>query len=271
MNVRLSSILCSLLIALGAGGMRMPYALAWGQGCDQAVAETIRGAKTSVWDVSHVDISRVQPTRKLIALTFDDAPSKTIEEIVAAFLHFNETHPDCPATATLFCNGKHVVGGAMDALKAAHKAQFELGNHTHNHEKLTALSPTQLRREISETDKVLGEIDGEALHLLRAPYGEINEEVRSAAKTPIIDWLIDTKDWMGISPKEIYEAAFSQKADGAIVLMHDGYKHTVTALKQLLPDLYDAGYQAVSVSQMAKAHSCPLKIGNVYIRARKFA
>ena len=39
--------------------------------------------------------------------------------------------------------------------------------------------------------------------------------------------------------------------------------------KETGPDLYEAGYQAVSVSQMAKAHGCKLKVGCVYTRARK--
>ena len=47
--------------------------------------------------------------------------------------------------------------------------------------------------------------------------------------------------------------------------MHDGYAHTVDALKRLLPDLYNEGYQVVSVSQMAKMHGCTLKNGKVYI------
>ncbi|MBQ8406240.1 MAG: hypothetical protein IJX09_06275 [Clostridia bacterium] len=51
--------------------------------------------------------------------------------------------------------------------------------------------------------------------------------------------------------------------------MHDGYKHTVDALKRLLPDLKADGYQVVSVSQLAKAHGCTLRRGSTYIRARK--
>ena len=51
--------------------------------------------------------------------------------------------------------------------------------------------------------------------------------------------------------------------------MHDGYVETVSAVKRLLPDLKNAGYQVVGVSQLAKANGCQLKTGSVYIRARK--
>ena len=88
-------------------------------------------------------------------------------------------------------------------------------------------------------------------------------------QTPILNWTIDTLDWQGKTAQEIYDRVWQDKYAGAIVLMHDGYANTVTAMKRLLPDLKQAGYQAVTISQMSKAHDCPLRVGSVYIRARK--
>ena len=221
------------------------------------------------WQDQDVDISCVQPNRKLLALTFDDAPASTLEEIIAVFLGYNQTHPDAPASATLFCNGARINAASSSAVAAATALGFELGNHTQHHYDLSTLSQQQLQQEIERTDKMLYPFDKRRLHLLRAPYGRISDAVRMIAKTPIIDWFIDTNDWTGIPKESIYDAVWQNKTDGAIVLMHDGYPHTVDALKQLLPDLYKAGYQAVSVSQMAKAHGCKLKVGCVYTRARK--
>ena len=261
----------ALSLAMTANSFSIPSPQPRHQGCDERKISAVSTEENPFWDVSHVDASHVQPSKKLIALTFDDSPSKTLSAILSTFQKFNIQHPDCPASATLFCNGKHIYSATMPTLKAAHAAQFELGNHTQNHQKLTELPLELLHREIRETDRLLEKVDGNALHLLRAPYGDVNDAVKAAAKTPIIDWLIDTKDWTGISAEDIYETVFTQKSDGAIVLMHDGYDNTVTALERLLPALYHAGYQAVSVSQMAKIHRCTLKIGKVYIRARKIA
>lgn len=220
------------------------------------------------WDTSDVDVSKIDPMRKLIAFTFDDAPASTLDAIVGAFLYFNSTHPDAPATATLFCNGMRLRPSTVQSVEIALTAGFELGNHTQNHHDLSKLSPSEIRQEIDETDKLLSRFDGKPRHLLRTPYGNVCENVRMQARTPIISWFIDTKDWTGIPAKQIYQSVWEQKHSGVIVLMHDGYPHTVSALKLLLPDLYDAGYQAVSVSQMAKVHQCQLKIGGVYTRAR---
>lgn len=222
-----------------------------------------------IWDVSDVDISYVDKTRKLIAFTFDDAPSKTMENIFATFAAYNESNPDCKATATIFFNGGLVDENSMHHLFAAHILGMELGNHTHSHLDLTTLSKAELKSEIDKTDELLSSIDGKPRHLFRAPYGRIDEEVKAQVETPIIDWTIDTLDWTNTSEDEIYERVWNNRFSGGIVLMHDGYPHTVYALKRLLPDLKADGYQVVSVSAMAKAHGCALKRGGVYIRARK--
>ncbi len=221
------------------------------------------------WDLSGVDISEISFQRKLIAFTFDDAPSHHLENIIALFAAFNEENPDCKASATVFCNGKLFDTQTPPLLNAALTVGFELGNHTYSHLDLSKLSKEEVWEEIDKTDALLSKIDGRKRHLLRAPYGRIHAEVKTHIAAPWIDWTIDTLDWTGISADRIYNSVFDNKFSGAIVLMHDGYRHTMSALKRLLPDLKSAGYQVVSVSKMAKAHACQLKNGGVYIRARK--
>lgn len=226
-------------------------------------------ADPEIWDVSDVDISHINPNRKLIAFTFDDAPKRTLENILAVFAAFNESNPDCLASATVFFNGYLFDDTSAQTVHAARALGFELGNHTQSHLDLTTLEQPTLQAEIDQTDALLEKIDGKKRHLLRAPFGKVNELVRNIAQTPILDWTIDTLDWSGVSEEEIYTSVYSARASGSIVLMHDGYAHTVSALKRLLPDLKADGYQVVSVSQLSKAHACPLKRGNRYIRIRK--
>lgn len=222
-----------------------------------------------IWDVSDVDISAIDQSRKLISFTFDDAPARTIENILTVFAAFNENNPDCPASATLFCNGCLFDSSSVSTLHAACALGFELGNHTYAHFDLTTLSEPTLQAEIDKTDALLQQADGKPRHLFRAPYGRLNDLVRATVQTPILDWTIDTLDWTGVTAEEIYQTVWSQKFSGAIVLMHDGHDQTVDALKRLLPDLKAEGYQVVSISKMAKAHGVTMRRGNVYIRARK--
>ncbi len=222
-----------------------------------------------IWDTSDVDISEIDPARKLISFTFDDALGRTAERLLAVFAAFNERNPDCKASATLFVNGYRFDNQAPRLLRLALTLGWELGNHTQSHLRLPSLTAEEIEREIAQTDRLLQAVDGKPFHLLRAPFGAVDEQVRTAAKTPIIDWTIDTLDWTKKSGEEIYEKVMTDKYAGAIVLMHDGYEGSVSALKRLLPDLKAAGYQVVSVSQLIKAHGCCFRRGQVYIRARK--
>lgn len=221
------------------------------------------------WQVDDVDISYIDPNKKLIAFTFDDAPNKTMKDLLSVFQNYNQAYPDTRATATFFINGKLVNHLSMDSLYTAHLLGFELGNHTQNHLSLPNLSKEKLLAEINNTDAILQKIDGKERHLLRAPFGHVNELVKAVAEVPLIDWTIDTLDWTGISADAIYQTVWKEKFDGGIVLMHDGYPHTMSALTKLLVDLRAENYQIVSVSALAKAHRCSLKNGQVYIRARK--
>lgn len=223
----------------------------------------------NIWDVTNADISKLDPDRKLIAFTYDDAPASNLENLLAVYTAYNEANPDCIATATLFCNGNRIDETFSHTLRSALALGFELGNHTFSHPDLSKLSIENIASEIDQTDSILSKLDGKPRHLFRAPYGKISDQVQKQVQTPILNWTIDTLDWKGKTAQEIYDSVWEQKYAGAIVLMHDGYENTVTAMKTLLPDLKEAGYQAVTISQMSKAHDCPLRVGSVYIRARK--
>ena len=222
-----------------------------------------------IWDVSDVDISEIPSERKLISFTFDDAPARTLENIFAVFADFNEENPDYTASATVFFNGCLFDSQTPHLLATACALGFELGNHTYSHLDLSALEEEKAAEEIRKTDELLEKADGKPYHLLRPPFGKIDDRIKAICPTPVVNWTIDTLDWTGVSEEAIYNCVLSQCFSGAIVLMHDGYPHTVSALKRLLPELKNQGYQVVSVSKMVKAHGCVFRRGKEYIRARK--
>jgi len=226
-------------------------------------------ANPSIWDVSDVDISRIDPARKLISFTFDDAPARCLENLMAVYASYNESNPDCIASATLFLNGYLFDNQTPTLLTTALALGFELGNHSYSHPDFTTLSLTAGIDEIDRVDNVLSPFDGKNRHLFRPPYGKITDEQKNAVQVPVISWTIDTLDWTGLGENAIYESVMQNKFSGAIVLMHDGYKETVQAVKRLLPDLKKAGYQVVNVSQMCKMHGRKLYKGKEYIRIRK--
>lgn len=53
-------------------------------------------------------------------------------------------------------------------------------------------------------------------------------------------------------------------SDGSVILMHELYQTSVEALEILLPKLYAAGYQVVSISELATFQGKTLEAGHAY-------
>ena len=83
-------------------------------------------------------------------------------------------------------------------------------------------------------------------------------------QAPLINCAIDSKDWAGATAEEIINTISTQKTDGAIILMHETYDSTATAVETLVPQLVAEGWQIVSVSELFKAKGLELKNGQVY-------
>ena len=109
--------------------------------------------ESEYWNVEDVDISEIDTNRKLIAFTFDDAPSRTFESILAVFASFNENNEDCKASATMFLNGHLFNDETPHLLYTALTLGFELGNHTHSHYDLTTLDERTNSEEIEKTEE----------------------------------------------------------------------------------------------------------------------
>ena len=68
--------------------------------------------------------------------------------------------------------------------------------------------------------------------------------------------------------EQIINTLNTQQKDGAIVLMHENYNTTATAMETLIPQLVAEGWQIVSVSELFKAKGLELKDGSVYNNAK---
>lgn len=112
-------------------------------------------------------------------------------------------------------------------------------NHSHTHPNLTALSEAALRREIE-----LGAGHGQC-HLFRPPMMAYDPRVRRVAEElgyELFLWDVDTRDWEEISAGEITNRVLRGARPGAVVLFHIQAKHTLRALRRLLPRLEKSDY-----------------------------
>lgn len=195
--------------------------------------------------------------KKTIAFTFDDGPSGEYTIDIVNELLKNK------ARATFF-----MVGSKMHtyekSLLYAYQNKMEIGSHTYNHINLKKAKETLAKEELEKTDILYNEITGSNIKLLRPPYGAYNDKTLKNYDYAFITWNIDTNDWRYRNSKYIEEHILSHVADGSVILMHDSYKTTVEAVRNVLPKLYALNYQVVSVSDLAAIKGYTLENHKVY-------
>ena len=204
--------------------------------------------------------SKVDPSKPMVALTFDDGPSVYTKAILDQLEKYN-------AHATFFVVGNRVSGNAS-TIKRANDLGCEIGNHSWSHPQLSAISVKEMQNEISKTDAAIEKIIGKKTALLRPPYGAVDADVKAYAGKPLIHWSIDTLDWSTRNSSKTISSVLNNVRDGSIVLMHDIYAPTRDAAVSLIPTLISRGYQLVTVSEMAAYRGVTLKNGTIYYSIR---
>lgn len=198
----------------------------------------------------------VDPTKPMIALTFDDGPGAETEKLLSVLEQYN-------ARATFFMVGTRVPQ-YPETIKKMKEIGCELGNHTAEHKNLTKLSDAEIKEAIqSVADQVAEATGGSPTTVTRPPYGAFDDHVKAAAPNPLIMWSVDTLDWKTKNVESTVKSVNSA-TDGDIVLMHDIHKTSVEAAIQVIPQLIEKGYQLVTVSEMAEARGVKLENGGVY-------
>lgn len=213
----------------------------------------IKGNRSKVCKVS---VDNIDPNKKMVALTFDDGPGKYTKTIVDCLKENN-------AKATFFVVGRS-VNSNPGAVRYAYKAGCEIGSHSYNHSNLAKLSATDVKKEMSDTDKLIKKITGSKATLMRPPYGSIGDVTKKNVGKPMILWSIDTLDWKTRDTKKTIDAVMKNVKDGDIVLMHDIHEPTKDAALQIIPKLKKQGYQLVTVSELAKYRGYNLEKGVSY-------
>lgn len=201
-----------------------------------------------------------KPTGKVIALTFDDGPSKYTEEILDLLEQYN-------AKATFFVNGYQLGTARANTLRRMVSLGCEIGNHTTDHERLTALSAEEIYDQLERVNDMVQRLCGYRITLMRPPGGHTSASVMQAMydsglRMKTILWNNDSLDWSFNSDylkgeitreeavRKTYDMICGYPLDGAIVLMHDIKEITPDALELLLQKLVSEGYTFVTVSEM---------------------
>ena len=189
----------------------------------------------------------IDPTRPMVALTYDDGPSSTATPRILKCLQDNG------GRATFFMVGKQVVK-SPDVLKQMVAQGCEVANHTYDHTLMTKVSPSELANQLVATNQVVSDACGISPVLMRPCGGaktDAGMNIAGAISMPAILWSIDTLDWKTRDASQTITNVLDNVKDGDIILMHDLYESTAEASETIIPELVSRGFQLVTVSELS--------------------
>ena len=191
--------------------------------------------------------------RKVIAITFDDGPSDYTQRYLDILSKYN-------AHATFFCLGSQIAG-REDLVQAIKNQGSQVASHTHTHEQLTTLEPSDLQGEITNAFSAISSAGGGDTTVLRPPYGDFNAQAwldSAGTLSASVIWNLDSLDWELPGVDTIVSNCTNGAWSGSIILMHDGggnRDQDLKALPKILKKLTDEGYEFVTLSELMSMDS----------------
>ncbi|MDD5464442.1 MAG: polysaccharide deacetylase family protein [Candidatus Moranbacteria bacterium] len=196
--------------------------------------------------------SRVNTQEKVVALTFDDAPTGQTDQVLKIL-------NDADIKATFFAIGQNLEKYPEEG-KAIAESGNEIGNHSYSHQRMILKTPGFIKSEIEKTDALIRETGYSGEITFRPPNGK---------KLLALPWYLKTHDrktimW-DIEPESYPEVAKSSESiaqyvikntkPGSIILLHplaDSAQKTRDALPEIIATLQNEGYKFVTVSELLK-------------------
>lgn len=194
----------------------------------------------------------------VLALTFDDGPSPWTEPILDALR-------EARCRATFFVLGEAIAGRESILIRMRDEGH-EIGNHSRTHPHLDRLQPREIRAELTSTSRTIKAVLGQPPRVCRPPYLDGGPKVNIAARLCRLKYVVHgwtVNDWLLESGDEIARRVLDNVRPGSIAILHDGRstgetsaesredrEPTVEAVKLLLPELRQRGFELVTVSEL---------------------
>lgn len=198
-------------------------------------------------------VSRVETSKKVVALTLDDGPSMQYTESVLQILDAHNVK------ATFFVVGQETQRFIDQARKIVQQGH-ELGNHSYTHPRMVFKSLSNIRQEIEKTDEVIRQAGYQGDIHFRAPYTK---------KLLVLPWYLNKTNRLNISwslgpdsratnevrkdAKSMAQYVLKNIQPGSIILLHTMYE-SGEASRQALPliirGLQQQGYEFLTISEL---------------------
>ena len=201
-----------------------------------------------------IPIYRVDTQEKKIALTFDAAWGADKTEGIMEILK------EYGADATFFLVGFWMESYPEMTRKIAENG-FEIGTHSNTHPHMSRLDTETIVTELTVSCAKINSLTDQQVTLFRAPFGEYNDKVMTAAEglgLQTIQWDVDSLDWKNGPATDTVNRVINKVKPGSIVLFHNNSDHILEILPPVLIALKEKGYTFVRVSDL-------IYHGNAYV------
>ncbi|KMT21970.1 polysaccharide deacetylase family protein [Clostridium cylindrosporum] len=191
----------------------------------------------------------VKTDQKVVALTFDDGPTKNVDKILPLLDKYK-------AKVTFFLIGREVEENPKEAKKII-DAGHQVGNHTYSHNRMVFKTPSYIKKEVNKTDRLIksqgykGKID------FRPPNGKkligLPYYLHKRNKDTIM-WNMEPDTYYSNASDKIKYVKDNVKP-GSIILMHPMYDKTneeFKAIEGVLKELSKEGYKFITVDELQK-------------------
>ena len=222
----------------------------------------ILGGQESVTGKGNISLSvrsNLDPSKPMIALTFDDGPSSYTMDIMKLLEKYN-------GRSTFFVVGE-MLGKRSEELQHMIDEGHEIASHTWTHTNLRKVSKEEGKEAMKSVITYIKENYRYDIKLCRPPYGASNATVKEEAAElgiALVIWSVDTLDWSTKNAEATFKAVKKEAKDGAIILCHDIHKPTAESMKKVIPWLAEQGYQLVTVQELLYYKNSGATAGKVY-------
>lgn len=186
------------------------------------------------------------PSRKRIALTFDDGPDRMTVRYLDVLARLG-------VHATFFLVGENIAR-APDLAREYVRRGHEVGGHGWSHEPFASMTNERLAVELAQTEALLPPPPAGARRLVRPPRGELSLRALlriAAAGYTTVMWSIDSDDSRTRDPRAIEGRVSPGKVlPGDVVLLHELQPWTLEALPSVVGALRARGLEPVTVSEL---------------------
>lgn len=186
-------------------------------------------------------------TQPVVALTFDDGPSRFTTPILNALTAAG-------IKATFFPTGAEIAGREA-ILQQLFASGMEVENHTFTHADLGNGGPTATEEMTQASDAIRNAI-GFTPCIFRPPFASVGGDLVARARELGMSTVgrdVDPSDWETPGTKAIVTRVLKRTKNGSIINLHDGggsRRQTVAAMPKIINKLRARGFSFATVSEL---------------------